>query len=126
MKVPVECVACPIELSLNCRLRQIGGTGVGAVATGSMLAVERIEAELFTDGGNDAVVRLPGRKFPGVLVQGDSLSVLRARVAELRGACVGEGDESPLELADEIIEDLDALLRRYTNALERHGIGIPF
>ncbi|WP_420709074.1 DUF6959 family protein [Streptomyces sp. NRRL B-1140] len=31
--------------------------------------MERIEAELFTDGGNDAVVRIPGRRFPGVLVQ---------------------------------------------------------
>ncbi|MFD8047097.1 DUF6959 family protein [Streptomyces chartreusis] len=27
---------------------------------------ERIEAELFTDGGKDAVVRMPGRQFPGV------------------------------------------------------------
>lgn len=27
--------------------------------------MERVEAELFTDGGNDAVVRLPGRRFPG-------------------------------------------------------------
>ncbi|WUT05150.1 hypothetical protein OG802_18845 [Streptomyces sp. NBC_00704] len=33
--------------------------------------MKRIEAELFTDGGNDAVVRMPGRQFPGVLVQGD-------------------------------------------------------
>ncbi|MFF0091551.1 DUF6959 family protein [Streptomyces canus] len=30
--------------------------------------MERVEAELFTDAGNDAVVRLPGRRFPGVLV----------------------------------------------------------
>ncbi|MFF4265961.1 DUF6959 family protein [Streptomyces virginiae] len=27
--------------------------------------MERVEAELFTDGGNDAVVRLPGRDFGG-------------------------------------------------------------
>ncbi|MFB6933376.1 DUF6959 family protein [Streptomyces chartreusis] len=26
--------------------------------------MERVEAELFTDRGNDAVVRLPGRRFP--------------------------------------------------------------
>ncbi len=35
--------------------------------------MERIEAELFTDGGNGAVVCVPGGSFPGVLVQGDSL-----------------------------------------------------
>ena len=91
-----------------------------------MLAVERIEAELFTDGGNGAVVRLPGRKFPGALIQGDSLSILRSRVAELRSAIPVEGGESALEVADEVLEDLDALLLRYTDALERHGIRIPF
>ncbi|WP_443045532.1 DUF6959 family protein [Streptomyces sp. NBC_00259] len=34
--------------------------------------MERVEAELFTDGGNSAVVRLPPRRFSGVLIQGDS------------------------------------------------------
>ncbi|WP_435860235.1 DUF6959 family protein [Streptomyces roseus] len=29
--------------------------------------MERIEAELFTGSGNDAVVHLPLRRFPGVL-----------------------------------------------------------
>src|SRR5689334_9115638 len=45
--------------------------------------MERVEAELFTDGGNDAVVRLLGRRFPGVLVQGDSLHILRSEVADV-------------------------------------------
>ncbi|MGW0206694.1 DUF6959 family protein [Streptomyces sp. NPDC003233] len=36
--------------------------------------MERAEAELLMDGGNNAVVRLPGRQFPGVLIQGDSLN----------------------------------------------------
>ena len=62
-RAPVEYVACPIELLLTCRLRQFDGTGVDGSVTGSILAVERIEAELFTDGGNGVVVRLPGRRF---------------------------------------------------------------
>ncbi|MFD8418922.1 DUF6959 family protein [Streptomyces sp. NPDC059466] len=28
-----------------------------------------VEAELFTDGGNDAVVCLPGRRFPALLTR---------------------------------------------------------
>ncbi|MFF9340799.1 DUF6959 family protein [Streptomyces sp. NPDC014773] len=53
--------------------------------------MERLEAEPFTDGGNDAVVRLPGRGFPGLLIQGDSLGALRPDVAalvEVTGAAV--------------------------------------
>ncbi|MFD5424448.1 DUF6959 family protein [Streptomyces sp. NPDC127084] len=49
--------------------------------------MERLEAELFTDGGNNAVVRLPPRRFPGVLIQGDSLSIIRGEVAEVVAAC---------------------------------------
>ncbi|WP_416984920.1 DUF6959 family protein [Streptomyces sp. T028] len=38
-------------------------------------------------GGNDAVVRLPGRRFPEVLMQGDSLHILRGDLAEVMEAC---------------------------------------
>ncbi|MEI5522469.1 hypothetical protein WB401_15700 [Streptomyces brasiliscabiei] len=88
--------------------------------------MERVEAELFTDGGNDAVVRLPGRKFPGVLIQGDSLHILRSDMAEVveaceRGALTEAGESSALLLAS-----LDALLTRYATALERHEIQRPY
>ncbi|GAA4998584.1 DUF6959 family protein [Streptomyces siamensis] len=58
--------------------------------------MKRVEAELFTDGGNHAVVHLPGRKFPGVLMQGDSLHILRSDLAEVVGACErGDLAEAP-------------------------------
>lgn len=57
--------------------------------------MERIEAELLTDSGNDAVVRMPGRRFPGVLVQGGTLHILRSEVAEVVDACErGDLDEA--------------------------------
>jgi hypothetical protein len=88
--------------------------------------VERIEAELFTDPGNDAVVRLPPRNFPGVLIQGDSLSIIRADVAGIVEACdqgdVGEAREA----AAILLSNLDELLERYTAALKAHDIPIPF
>lgn len=88
--------------------------------------MERIGVELFTDGGNNAVLRIPGRKFPGVLIQGDSLSTIRADVAEIRDACRSAGATEALELAGFLLEDLDAIVLRYTDALERHNIRIPF
>ncbi|WP_404962392.1 DUF6959 family protein [Streptomyces sp. 147326] len=88
--------------------------------------MERIEVELFTDPGNDAVVRLPPRNFPGVLIQGDSLSIIRADVAEIVEACdqgdVGEAREA----AAILLSNLDELLARYTEALKAHDIPIPF
>ncbi|MER5887488.1 hypothetical protein ABT160_27045 [Streptomyces sp. NPDC001941] len=88
--------------------------------------MERIEAELFTDAGNNAVVRLPGRNFPGVLVQGDSLSIIRADVAEIVDlAARGEVDEAH-EAAEFLLGDLDGLLERYATALHAHAIPLPY
>ena len=88
--------------------------------------MERIEAELFTDGGNAAVVRLPGRRFPGVVIQGDSLSVIRGDIAELRDACGRSEVGEAKELAELLLGDFDNLLTRYTAALSSHGNPRPF
>jgi len=88
--------------------------------------MERVEVELFTDGSNNAVVRMPGRQFPGVVVQGDSLWGLRRDVAEIRDACRGGDVAEALEAAEFLLENLDAMLLRYSDALERHGIRRPY
>lgn len=89
-------------------------------------AMERVEAELFTDGGNNAVVRLPLRRFPGVLIQGDSLSILRSEVAEVIEAC-DQGDlAGARETAGLLLANLDELLARYTAALDAHKIPRPY
>lgn len=87
---------------------------------------ERVEAELFTDGGNDAVVRMPGRRFPGVLVQGDSLHIQRADAAEVKEACErGDLDEAR-DSAGLLLTNLDALLARYEAALREHEAPRPY
>ncbi|MFJ1805432.1 MULTISPECIES: DUF6959 family protein [unclassified Streptomyces] len=88
--------------------------------------MERIEAELFTAGGNNAVVRLPGRRFPGVLVQGDSLHILRTDVAELMEACERGDLSDARDAAGLLLSGLDTLLERYTTALDEHEIPRPY
>ncbi|KDN78655.1 hypothetical protein DF19_36780 [Streptomyces olindensis] len=88
--------------------------------------MERIEAELFTEGGNDAVVRLPGRRFPGVLVQGDSLHILRSDVDEVVQACERGDLAEARDSAAFLLTDLDALLARYEVALSEHEIPRPY
>lgn len=88
--------------------------------------MERIEAALFTDGVNDAVVRMPGRRFPGVLVQGDSLHILRSDVAEVVEACERGDLVEARESASFLLANLDALLARYEAALAEHEIPRPY
>lgn len=88
--------------------------------------MERVEAELFSDGGNDAVVRMPGRRFPGVLVQGDSLHILRSDMAEVMEACErGDLDEAR-DSAGLLLAYLDTLLVRYEAALGEHEMPRPY
>lgn len=87
--------------------------------------MERIEAELFTDGGNDAVVSLPGRKFPGVLIQGDSLHILRSDLAELVETCERGDPAEARNSAGLLLADIDALTR-YEEALQEHEIPRPY
>ncbi|MEU9014527.1 hypothetical protein AB0D12_33155 [Streptomyces sp. NPDC048479] len=71
-------------------------------------------------------MRLPGRRFPGVLIQGDSLSILRSDLAEAVEA-FDQGDlASARETAVLLLADLDALLTRYVAALEAHEIPRPY
>ncbi|MEV1064119.1 hypothetical protein [Streptomyces sp. NPDC050263] len=91
-----------------------------------MERIERIEAELFTDGGNNAVVRLPGRRFPGVLVQGDSLHILRTDAAELVDACERGDLADARDGAGLLLAGLDALLDRYAAALAEHEMPRPY
>ncbi|MET8784298.1 hypothetical protein [Streptomyces sp. NPDC004589] len=88
--------------------------------------MERVEAELFTDGGSNAVVRLPGRRFPGVLIQGDSLRILRNDLAEVVEACERSDLAEARDSGDLLLAALDALLTRYEDALRKHGIPRPY
>ncbi|MEV0113284.1 hypothetical protein AB0H77_08545 [Streptomyces sp. NPDC050844] len=89
--------------------------------------MQRVEAELFTDGGNDAVVRLPGRRFPGVLIQGGgSLHMLRRDVAGVVEACERGDSPDARDSAGLLLAGLDALLARYADALQDHEIPRPY
>ena len=81
--------------------------------------------ELYSDLTNAAVIRAPGRKFPGVLLQGDSLASLISVLSRAHSAAV-EGDVG--ETADEIEYALDELqwrLDHYDQVLTEHEIPLP-
>lgn len=91
-----------------------------------MPGMERIEVELFSPPGSNAIVRMLGRRFPGVLIQGDSLSNLRHELARIAEACTrGDLDEAR-EWSESVLDHLDVLLEGYSSALRAHQIPLPF
>jgi hypothetical protein len=90
--------------------------------------VNRMELEVFSEASNHAVVRAAGRKFPGSLVQGDSLSILCSlsrRISE-RLVSLGVVDDRLLSDAQELQEGLLDRVLHYQLVLEKHGIGLPY
>jgi len=85
-----------------------------------------LQVELFTDQGNNAVVRLPGRKFPGVLIQGDSLSHLVALVKEASESLNHASRQDAEAALDELGSSLRETLERYESAMKAHGMALPY
>lgn len=89
------------------------------------MPVRKVSVELFTDGSNNAVVRMPGRKFPGVVVQGDTLAYVVARLREIEGL-VPEGSADLADVVEEVRAQLESMLDRYERALELANIELPY
>lgn len=88
--------------------------------------MQKKELEVFSEATNLAIVRMPGRKFPGSVIQGDSLSILRGLSEELRNELRDHPDEDLRYTAQELFEHLDGRLRHYIDVLDAEGIPLPF
>jgi len=83
-------------------------------------------ARILEIGCNGAVVQLPDRKFPGIVIQGDSLSNLLSEFEELKEN-IGEKDAAEIEASIEIIEcHLKDRLAFYESTLAKHGVQLPY
>lgn len=88
------------------------------------MKVESIE--IYSDAANMAIMRHPGRKFPGVLIQGDTLANI---CSALDIVCERErgkmNDESWQEL-NQVRNGLWGRLAHYKSVLQEHGVPLPF
>ena len=85
--------------------------------------MDKVQIEVLTQSGYP-LLRMPGRRFPGVVVQGDTLSTLvsdaKEIVAELRAGNVPV--DNPQHLADRLAAVLDHYARTPASA----GIELPY
>lgn len=81
------------------------------------------DAKLLSPATNGAVVHLPGRAFPGVVIQGDTLHGFIAELREL--ASESRAYERQLLLAD-ILDRLEGLQTHYEAVLDREGMTLPY
>ena len=77
--------------------------------------------EVFSEASNMAIVRMPGRKFPGMVIQGDSFSILVSRAEQIRL----KATSGPLQDdADELLRLLSERLAHYEHVLTENGAAV--
>jgi Family of unknown function (DUF6959) len=75
---------------------------------------------------NFAVVQLTSRKFPGVVVQGDTLHSLVNRVNELLGLLRSGDTEEVSAGLEDISDQLTDAMKHYERVCTERGIDLPY
>ncbi|MFQ6308861.1 DUF6959 family protein [Lysobacter capsici] len=85
-----------------------------------------LQTELLSPPTNYAVVQLPQRNYPGVVMQGDSLNILKEQAKRMGRLLAAMELE---ELADEIeylTEQLSEVQRHYERVCAGRNIALPY
>ena len=83
-------------------------------------------ARILSHVSNSGIVQMPGRRFPGIVMQGDTLSNVFDSVAfALRDAKARRDEESYYEFLM-FAETLQGQLEHYESVLVRLGMPLPY
>jgi hypothetical protein len=88
--------------------------------------MSNIQVEVIGAATNATVIRLPGRRFPGIVVQGDSLAILTSTTKALVTALSDGQLAKAREDATELDELLSGLKSAYEDALHQAGLELPY
>lgn len=86
----------------------------------------KLEVEVFSEQTNAAVIRMPGRKFPGIVVQGDSLKIMLESVKEIAELLQDAQIPSLAVSAEELVQLQSAYTEAYEQALKLHSYPLPY
>ncbi|MEI8379326.1 MAG: VOC family protein [Planctomycetota bacterium] len=90
--------------------------------------VPRELLEVYSTESNYAVIKPPGRNFPGSVIQGDSLSIL-CETAKTIAEAVRDGTTSHEDFLGEVEDLLHSLVDRllhYQTVLQKYGVSLPY
>jgi len=88
--------------------------------------MKRMEVDVLGEQTNAPVIELPQRRFPGVVLQGDSLHALHTLAAKVSAALAKGRAHEAGEGAAELCEVLEGYVGAYEDALVRAGVDLPY
>lgn len=88
--------------------------------------METEKLEIYSRKTNSAIVRMPERKFPGVVIQGDILSNMFNIAMKIIENMEQGNRENAFFWAVQHAKMLEAHILHYENVLSEHGLRLPY
>ena len=88
--------------------------------------MEYMELEVYSQSIDRGIVRMPSQSFPGIVLQGETLSSL-LRLAKLTYEKLPDTAGAELmDTARELMESIQKLISHYEATLGKHNIPLPY
>ena len=84
------------------------------------------EIQMYDHVSNSGIVHMPGRRFPAVAIQGDTLSGMLSTALELMSKGKAYQDEDLYYASFDLAERLREHLTHYEEVLEKEGFKKPY
>jgi hypothetical protein len=88
--------------------------------------MERREIDMYSEECNCGIVRMPGRRFPGCVVQGDDLASLLVAAERVHDLARDTGNVELIDESAELRDLLTSHLQHYERVLTEHGMSLPY
>ena len=83
-------------------------------------------AKIISISGNVAVIQMPERKFPALVVQGDTLHSIFHDLETVKANLKSEENISAFEDIDDLVARFADFISFYENSLLKEGIALPY
>jgi hypothetical protein len=88
--------------------------------------MEYMELEVYSQSINRGVIKMPSQGFPGLLLQGETLSALLGLAGSIHERSQGTSDPELINACLELKDSLQLLVAHYEATLGRHNIPLPY
>jgi hypothetical protein len=88
--------------------------------------MEYIELEVYSQSINRGVIRMPSQSFPGLLLQGETLSTLLSLARSVYERSQQTTDMELIETSQQLMDDLQKLVSHFEATLAKHNIPLPY
>ena len=85
-----------------------------------------MELEVYSQSINRGVVRMPSQGFPGLVLQGETLSSLLGLAKSAYEKSQNTSDPELINTTRELMENIQKLVAHYESTLGKHNIPLPY